>query len=165
MGKNKPATIILCILIVLVIVLAVTSYKYASDFKNLSRTYSQEYLHMNSILPATFEEKISAKESFMALIGRPACGDCRAISDDVIKFVESNDLQDKIYYVNIESIRTSATDPEWVEFKEKYGEISGTPSFLFVEKGKVVSTLQWQENKPQLTVRDMNEWLDSNLAS
>ena len=53
----------------------------------------------------------------------------------------------------------------WVEFKEKYGEISGTPSFLFVEKGKVVSTLQWQENKPQLTVRDMNEWLDSNLAS
>ena len=78
MGKIKPATIILCILIVLVLVLAVTSFKYASDFKNLSRTYSQEYLHMNSILPATFEEKISAKESFMALIGRPACGDCRA---------------------------------------------------------------------------------------
>ena len=143
MGKNKPATIILCILIVLVLVLAVTSFKYASDFKNLSRTYSQEYLHMNSILPATFEEKISAKD----------------------KFVESNDLQDKIYYVNIESIRTSATDPEWVEFKEKYGGISGTPSFLFIEKGNVVSTLQWQENKPQLTVRDMNEWLDSNLAS
>ena len=145
--------------ILITVFFAITTIDLFRKSKDVNNTYTEEYLHLNSLLPATFEKKVNNGEDFYALISRPSCFYCREIKDMVISVVEKHSLQDQLYYVNITSIRKSADDPVWVDFKKTYGDIAGTPTFVHVKNGEVVSYMDWPDDADQFSDSMLVNWL------
>jgi hypothetical protein len=108
---------------------------------------------------------VAAGDDFIALIARPDCPDCREmeLSLGFLAFLKENRLENKIYYVNISSVREDAADPAWVRFKETYGAIAGTPALVRARGGKVVSSLS-ETGEEKLTVERAETWLKEALG-
>lgn len=134
--------------------------QYRSEVRAAANTYSEEYLHLNSITYPTFQEKVRAGEDFLVSIGRPNCGDCRDFDPVFTRIVEALDMGEDIYYFNVASIR--ADEEAWAAFKEDY-EIFYTPTFARYADGALASKIEWT-SETGIHEDGVTAWMEAQKA-
>lgn len=124
-------------------------------YRMLDQTYSTEYLHLNSITLDRFYEKMEAGEDMIVCISRPDCGTCREYEAELLAIYDRLGITEEIYYLNVAELHTD--DTAWAAFKNSF-EIGGTPSFVHVRDGALVSSAGWTEYEG-ISMEEMEQWL------
>ena len=158
--KKKTPVFSIIITIVAVILLAANVYQYFTiqtwqkNYSALESEYTPEFLQLNSITVNRFYEMIDNGEDCIIYVGRPRCPACQELAPALHDLIEELKMSDVLYYFNVQPIRPSGSDPDWVAFKERFGNIEGTPSFIHIKGGETIDSLSWP-NDPNV-IRD---WL------
>lgn len=130
----------------------------AENSKRLESKYSDIYFELNSLTVENFKAKVAGGDTFYAYIGRPSCGDCNAFEPMFKRYIASNKLYGKIYFVNVH--RLYQDKPAWMAFKRQYG-LSGTPVLAKYAKGRQANKLDFEDNKG-ISTEDLEKWLMLN---
>jgi predicted bacteriocin transport accessory protein len=158
---KSPIPVILAIALLLAlgagIWLFVDRQRLSAQIETLETTYSEGYLHLNSVTIPRFEEMVASGDEFLISISRPNCPFCRAIDPDFVNLVEELNMTEEIYYVNVASIHDDSSI--WLPFKEKYGFFY-TPAFMHYQDGKIVSYID-----DEIDAAKLREWLINNRAA
>lgn len=125
----------------------------------LSKDENIMYHYLDSMLVNNFIKKYQDKERLIVYFGRPTCSDCKGFEKFFIKQIKEFSLEDKIKYINVESLHCDKK--VWKEFKGKF-KIEGTPTLAIYDNGKLVSKLDFEEMKG-FTSDDLTEWLNNNV--
>ncbi|MGL5041875.1 MAG: thioredoxin family protein [Culicoidibacterales bacterium] len=121
--------------------------------------YSPMYEYFTGLTIADFEAKVAKGDDFVVYFGRPDCGDCFAFEPSFTELVKRNNLQNKLYYVNVKWLREE-NRVAFEAFKTKYG-FNQTPAFSHYQEQKQVSIIQWDEHKG-LVISKLEQWFAQN---
>lgn len=166
-GKKKKLLGVLCIVVVVLLVaglilqgvflfrLRAENEQYRADYAKLNKTYSSEYLHLNSVTLERFYRMLETEEDFVVCVSRPDCGTCRTYESDLLDIYERLGMTEEIYYLNVAELHKD-TDA-WVAFKARF-EIGGTPSFIHIRNGEPVSSTGWTELSG-ISMEEIEAWL------
>lgn len=129
--------------------------KLTEEVKDFEESYTPIYQYFTSLTVTDFEKKVASGERFTVYIGRPDCGDCNTFEPALEELIEANNLESKLYYLNVKWIRAADKD-NWQKFKDTYG-FTQTPAFITFENGKQVSMIEWTDKG--LTKSELENWL------
>lgn len=123
----------------------------------LEQNYSPMYEFFTGLTIQDFEAKVASGADFVVYIGRPDCGDCLAFEPTFIDIITTNNLANKLEYVNVKWHR-EADKTQWEEFKTTY-QFTQTPAFLHFKDGKQVSMIEWSDKG--LPKNELVEWFEA----
>lgn len=121
-----------------------------------SKTNTSVYKNLNSITIPTFENNVSDKRNFLVYIGRPTCSDCNLFDSILVNELKKEDMTSNVVFLNVAWERQKGWK-SWVQFKKKYG-FNQTPAIIHYHNGKVLSIIQWGNNKG-ISKEDLHLWL------
>ena len=147
-GKRAKMIILIISVLLLIgnIVQGIYIYTLNGNYDKLDNTYTSEYLNLNSITIERFYKMVDSGDDFLVYIGRPSCPSCRDFAPGFHSALVELDMLNDVYYLNVQPIRPTASDPGWVAFKERFGEIEGTPSIIHLRGGETVDALSWPDS-------------------
>ncbi len=138
---------------------AITTHRLNQEIEEYEDSYSPMYEFFSSLTIAEFEQKVADGDDFSVYIGRPDCGDCFSFEPTLIDIIKENNLQNKMYYLNVKWYRAADKD-KWNTFKEKY-KFTQTPAFARYADGEQKNMIEWDSDKG-LTATQLKEWLKLN---
>ena len=148
--SGKLAKIIISIILLLLLIGNIGQGIYintlSKNYDRLDNSYTPEFLHLNTITIERFYKMVDSGDDFLVYIGRPSCPSCRDFAPELLRTLLDLDMLNDVYYMNVQPIRPSGTDPGWVAFKERFGGIEGTPSIIHLRDGETVDALSWPDN-------------------
>ena len=151
--------ILLCTSLIINNYLYISNKKYKLEILKVKSEISETYEYLNSLTLVNFQEKVRNGQEFYVYIGRPDCGDCSLFEPMFKRIVESYNLYDDIYYLNIKKFREENQE-EWETFKRKYG-FTQTPAIIHFLGGNNISIIEWDEEKG-LSEKRFIDWLKEN---
>lgn len=166
--KKRKLVLILLILLIILLVIGLfsviitkrNSYEHENVLRaeiiSESKTNTTVYKELNSITIPTFEKKISDKRDFLVYIGRPTCSDCNLFDPILVNELKKEDMTSNVVFLNVAWERQKGWT-SWVQFKKKYG-FKQTPAIIHYHNGKVLSIIQWGNNKG-ISKGDLHLWL------
>ena len=157
--SRLPIVIVSCLFFIVTsacIYFAVNYYKIRQDIIIQNTQYSPAYFHFNSLTVDSFKEKVASGEDMVVLISRPNCSSCARLEPSFIEYAEAKGIADQIYLLNVVQLRKD--EHEWELFKQNYGELSGTPSYVRYSEGELVSKVIWPE-EGELTLKEIDMWI------
>lgn len=118
----------------------------------------ESYDLLNSITVDNFEDRVTNKQDLFVYVSNSECSDCSTFSKTLKHEIESSNIKNNLYLVNIQKLHQDKEN--WLKFKRKYN-IHQTPAFLLFEEGKLKSMIEWDEKKG-LSSEAFHKWLDMN---
>ena len=150
MKKNNKENIYKGIIVVLLLVIVFGGSYFASELKNnCSGSTKAEAKELTQISYADYKNLKKGKDLSVIYVARPTCGYCQK-QEPIVKSIKG-EYDVEFYYFNTDEV--SQGDLE--EFIKSYdvfkgGENFGTPTFLLVQKGKIVDSLIGYNEKDSL---------------
>ena len=131
------------------------------EYTDLDKKYSEEMFMLNSITLNRFYKMMETGESFIVNVSRPNCGTCRGFEPEFLEILARNDMMEDIYYLNVLELRKDAD--AWAAFKKTF-QIGGTPSYLAIKDGELLSSAGWTE-EDGLDGGEIEAWLVAQRAA
>lgn len=157
-------------MIIVLIIVAITgwskAYVAAEDILQkeekiveLEKAYPEIYDNLNSVTYDNFMDLINREEDTYFYIGRPSCGDCNDFEPVFIDLITERNMNKKIMYINVHSIRQN--EEKWEEFKKIYN-VQYTPTIAKFNSGKLVSKVEWTPENG-INLEDVEVWIGNNV--
>lgn len=124
-------------------------------FAELDRRYSSELLTLNSITLTRFYTLLDSGEDAIVCISRPNCGTCRTYEEELLAIYERLDMTEQILFLNVAELHQD--QKAWLAFKARF-EIGGTPSFIHIRDGALISSTGWTE-RDGISMEVVETWL------